>query len=463
MSKRFVEVALVSVMIGALSACSSSGTKKVASSSPSTGGAGSSSASSAPAGSGAGSTSPSTAAGSGGGSISSSAPAGSGGEPNSSAATAGKPATGTPIVFGTNGSDHGNGFDQYQFQDGFVAWAKQVTADGGVGGHPITVKRCNDEGSPTGSATCARQQIADSSIIATMGFTAYSGFVSGPAYKAANLAYVAPYPVSSADFSVLPAVTTPGTLGAFAGLPNYLAKHGYTRFGVIRTDVASTTTLVNEIKGALVGTSGTFAVDIPSPIATTDYSSAISQAIAAKADVLLLGVQTSAYVPIFKAAKAQGYTGAFGIPGTASTLPDVLQGQASTGVKLFADADFPDVTTSSDPAIVQFRAAMKAAGYPDSELGQAAIDGYVTGLLFGRTLEQVGPDSVTRQSFLSEISTAEITGVPLLSTSVGASTAPSNARPVINPTFYVLGYLNGKASAITGQTDLKSVIQNIKF
>lgn len=424
MKKRLVAVMLASVVAAALTACSSSGTS---------------------------------------GSGSSDAPTGSGGAQNSSGVSAsGKPATGTPIVFGTDGSDHGNGFDQYQFQDGFVAWAKQVSASGGLGGHPVTVQRCNDQGTPTQSATCARQQIADSSVIASMGFSAYSGFSSGPLYKTAGMAYVEPYPVSSADFAVLPAVTNPGSIGAYAGLPSYLIQHGYRSFGVIRSDVTSTASLANYIKGALVGTSGKFVADIPTPLATTDYSSAISQAIADKADVLLLGVQTSAYVPIFEAAKSQGYTGAFGIPGNTISQADILQGQASTGVKLFADADGPD-TSSDNPTIVSYRAAMQAAGYPSSEIGQASLSGYQTGLLFAQVVQQVGPDKVTRASFLNELATGEIKGVPLWPASVGASTAPSDARSILDPSIYVVSVTDGTAHEVTGLINLKTVIQNIKF
>ena len=307
---------------------------------------------------------------------------------------AGKTATvakSNPIVFATNGADNGNGFDQHDFQDGFIAWAHQVNKSGGIDGRRVVVLRCNDQGSSDGTAACAQQQIQNSKVMAVEGFSPYSGQEAGPLYKTARLTYVTPFPVSDADFVDGEVASTPGTLASAGGQAYYLAQHGLTRIADMRVDLASTTSYPALIKASIAaGSGGTLVADITHPVTQLDFSAQILQAEAAHAQVIFLDEEQPAIPAIFKAAVANGYTGAFALPPL--HLP-VIQAAFQTGVTVYSDAVFPDIATSKLPAIGAFRQAMYGAKFASpanrTDMDQGALSGYATGLMLGYAVQQV--------------------------------------------------------------------------
>ena len=337
-----------------------------------------------------------------------------------------------------------------------MAWAQQVDAHGGIDGHKIVVDRCNNQGSSTGTESCAFQQIQNSKVVAVEGFSPYSGQVSGPLYKAAGLTYATPFPVSDDDFVYDTIATTTGSLGSAGGLAYYLAKYkGLKRIADMRVDLASTDSYPALIKASIAaGSGGTFVADIVHPVTELDFTAPILQAKAAGAQVIFLSEEQAAIPAIFQAAVANGYQGAFALP---PLHAPVVAAAAQTGVTVYDDPAFPNITTSHLQAITSFKAAMKAAGFT-SDVDQGALSAYATGLLFEYAIQHIGPDNVTRSSFLTWVKTHDFMNVPLFAPKIGLPLTPKKLPGAINSYIYAQEFWHGTQPYVSGRFGFGSVL-----
>jgi branched-chain amino acid transport system substrate-binding protein len=100
------------------------------------------------------------------------------------------PAKGTPVVFGADNMNVTSGPSFPESEEAAKAAVDYVNEyRGGLDGHPIKVDWCATDGTPSGSASCAKQLIADHPV-AIIGASDLASADTLPAYAKAHLAYL---------------------------------------------------------------------------------------------------------------------------------------------------------------------------------------------------------------------------------------------------------------------------------
>ncbi|HEX3803899.1 MAG TPA: ABC transporter substrate-binding protein [Solirubrobacteraceae bacterium] len=109
-----------------------------------------------------------------------------------SSSALGKPdaAKGKPVVFGADNMNVAPGAEFPESEEAASATVKYLNAyKGGLDGHPIKIDWCGTDGTPSGSASCAKQLIADHPV-AIIGASDLASADTLPAYAKAHLAYL---------------------------------------------------------------------------------------------------------------------------------------------------------------------------------------------------------------------------------------------------------------------------------
>jgi ABC-type branched-subunit amino acid transport system substrate-binding protein len=368
------------------------------------------------------------------------------------------------ITLGITNDDAGNGFDLPLFADGFAAWVKAVDAAGGIDGYKILTVRCNDQGDAAGTQTCARQVINNKKVVGDMGFEAYS-VVDEPLFQAAGLSFIHPYPVGGSDYSESTLTINAGTLGAYALLPFWLSENRHvTKIAVIRTGVTDTLDVPQLVKAACAASGRCKLVaDIPYPIGTSDFSSYVLQAEAAKAQAIVVGAQLADIVRIFQGGQSVGFNGVWGIPGV-SNIPSVHTAANKSGATVYAEADYPNIAGNT-PGMAAYRTAMTKAGFAD-EISQSSLGSYAVGLVYGAAIKAIGASKVTRASLHNFLLHKNLLNVTLEPPVLGRSQAPKNPNfAAVGTSSAYVTVLNKKSSTavnyITGLESFKAVLAKI--
>jgi len=122
-----------------------------------------------------------------------------GGGSTSSAATpkAADKATGSPIVVASIIGPQQPADDQA----GINSAVNDINAHGGVGGHPLRVIYCNDNGDANTAAACARSAIANKSVVAAVSDDTNYGSAVDPILTQAGIAMIGGVAFTTADFT----------------------------------------------------------------------------------------------------------------------------------------------------------------------------------------------------------------------------------------------------------------------
>ncbi|MDQ1464855.1 MAG: branched-chain amino acid transport system substrate-binding protein, partial [Actinomycetota bacterium] len=105
----------------------------------------------------------------------------------SSAAPAGRLA-GSPLVVYTFADVNTQGPQYKNIMESARVYGSWINAHGGVSGHPLTVKLCDMQGTPTAATACARKAVADHAV-AVIGSFSFTGDAVVPTLQAAKTAY----------------------------------------------------------------------------------------------------------------------------------------------------------------------------------------------------------------------------------------------------------------------------------
>jgi branched-chain amino acid transport system substrate-binding protein len=119
-------------------------------------------------------------------------------------------------------------------------YAKYVNAHGGIAGHPLIALTCDEQGIPSGTATCAHKAVS-AGVVADVGSFSYNDGTAIPIYAAANTAWfgsccqISPAAYQSKDSFPLgnnPALNAGGLAAA--------AAQGCKHIGLLELDLPST-------------------------------------------------------------------------------------------------------------------------------------------------------------------------------------------------------------------------------
>ena len=281
------------------------------------------------------------------------------------------------------------------------AMVEEINATGGLGdsGRPVELVYCITQFDPNLAQQCARDAVADDSILALVGMiTNYPDQVN-PVLEEADMASVGTEPYGLADgTSSISFPITAGYLSSVAGMGTVLADvGGATQISVIHVDVPSAQASVETIRRALEPRGLELVNAIPVPIGKADVSAETAAALE-NSDGLALLTDPATASNVIEAMTQQGNVvpvGAAGGQFSAEALTGL--GEAGNGMLLanwFASDD-QDV-----PGVQEFLRIMETYDTVDHS-DDLAKSGYTAMLLLDEAVR--GLETIDRASILAKL------------------------------------------------------------
>jgi ABC-type branched-subunit amino acid transport system substrate-binding protein len=391
--------------------------------------------------------------------------------PGSSGAAAGSPAaapTGSTVrvMFEDVGPDAPAALVGADIPDAlavFKAAADDVNAHGGAGGHKIQVDACYDQGSPSLSAGCARQAVAnhDVAVVAPLILTSDNVL---PVLAQAHIPFFGAFPISPSDFSSPDSFpTTAGGVGEEAGVGYLLAKKGCKKMGVLYTAEPATEATVADVQAAAEANGAQVVAKVSLPMTSVDATSQIAQIENAGADCVALSVQNNQTPGIVVAIKQSGKSLMIGSlsGGFPSSVLKTL-GSNGNGIYLTGSEALP--TDTGNPAVNQMLSEEKQyePSSPQPYTVFSVLTWADTQLLFSDVIAKITGD-VTGQTVTAGIEALKNATTGVIGPYTGSTPPAVSAYPrLINYSLTFWQIENGQPQSIqSGFTDIASSLTGI--
>jgi branched-chain amino acid transport system substrate-binding protein len=358
--------------------------------------------------------------------------------------------TGAPYVFGTDSTDSSQSLSLAGAADGFQAWADYTNAHGGILGHPVKIIRCNDQGTPDGNTACARQLIQNPSVLAVAGSESPVIAAAGePLLAAAGLPYVCGNPLAPPEFQGSSAYCiTGGPAAEYAALVDYLVGtlHIKNIAGVfIDTTVGQETTA---FWAGIARQEGAKVEEIPVQAAEADYTPAVTQAQASHPGVYLIGIDPASTARFFQAATQAGVTTPMATVGSAVNASVVQAASQYGGPFYYTQA--AQILDSNNRQIAAYLAQMKADGYT-SQIGNASVASWMTGLVLQSAIEKLGASHVSRSALQQLLQHGSLAGVPLMPSLLTLGNAPKTFPHLANAGSFIVEQRGSSSQYVSGR------------
>jgi ABC-type branched-subunit amino acid transport system substrate-binding protein len=195
---------------------------------------------------------------------------------------------------------------------GIKAAVDAINAAGGVDGHPLKYELCSDDTNINQAATCGRQGISDSAVLAFVDTGSSFGTTYVPLLGQADMANFANLPSTTADDTSK--ITFPLYGGTFNTIVSAVAAtepayFGAKKIGVPYIGIPAGAQLAPFI-GELVKPAGATVVGVQAiPPTASDFTAYAAAEISANPDVVVDGQTAGMYTSFIKAVRQQGDTG----------------------------------------------------------------------------------------------------------------------------------------------------------
>jgi len=285
----------------------------------------------------------------------------------------------------------------------FKAAADYVNAHGGAGGHKIQVDACHDQASPTLSATCARQAVANHDVAVVAPLILTSDDVI-PILAGAHIPYFGEFPLSPGDFSSPDSFpVTAGAVGEEAGVGYLLAKKGCKKMGVLYTAEPVTEATVPDVSAAAQANGAQIVAKVSLPMTSVDASSQIAQIENAGADCVALVLQNNQIPGVVLAIRQSGKNLLIGSP-SADFAHKILAALGNSANGVYLTGSLAQPTDTGNPAVAQMLSAEKQyeGSSPQPESPNSVLAWADAQLLFNDVIAKVKGD-VTGQSVTAGI------------------------------------------------------------
>ncbi len=342
------------------------------------------------------------------------------------------------LTFGTISADTGPVILS-SISDGTEAWANYVNSHGGLAGHPVKIKRCDDGLDATKNQDCARQMIQDSSVLAVIGGeTVITPYVAAPLFNQSSLSYLATETTGAGEMTGTSMfAVTGGAITQFAALDKYFPDYGMKKIALINAASTSSQAAADTQKKQIAANGGTVTTSVFAKPGTPDYAPVATQLVSSGANVIIAGVTPTDLPALIRAIRQQSAT--VKIATLASQWPATAVaaiGAQKDGVYMATDWA-PFARSSSDPEIVDLKASLSQIGKSGS-FGQGALSGWLGGRAIEAAFKGMGSTTVTRDSLHSYLRTASLTvtdiPVPLALANTPAATGYNG---LANPSAYI--------------------------
>lgn len=345
---------------------------------------------------------------------------------------------GAPIVVGSIQTDSSAGAGFPEISAGAKACFAAINATGGINGHPIDFKPCNDSADPIQGEACARDLI-DAGAVAVLGGICFSCF-SAPVVDVlgkGGVPYVGGLPVLPPEYKQenFFAITNGGGSSSLRSNATYIlqaAKGKGVQAKVVEINAGVgeiDPTLENQIKTL----GGDYAGRVNFDPASADLASVAQQAIDLKPNYISVQTDGPNTVKIVTSLRTQGYEGDIVILGTASD-PQSIEGMGEAAEGVFVASFFKDLSTGTTPDALKFQADMTASGADPSKT--LAGTGYAAAFVTAEALFNVEGE-VTAATF-----TAALLKIDGLQALFAGQLSYKNATPDFPRTFYFTAYGN---------------------
>lgn len=354
----------------------------------------------------------------------SAAGAATGATSNTSAAASAAP-TGKPITIGTVSLDTGPSIVP-DTANGIEAWAAYVNAHGGLSGHPVKVKRCDEQGQAQIGEACYVSMVNDSSVVGIVsGTTRYLGAEGLPLLDKGKVPLIDPSPGTIPEGSAATGIDlvggTPTTEKLFS---IYAAQTLHTStIAFTHPDSAPYVVIANAFE-QYGKQSGVTVKDFPWSTTTTDFAPAATAIVGAHPGLVVAFTGTNTFAPLAIALKQAGLQGQL-CSASVTAAGIAAAGAAANGVCIPASfLSQNEVTSPTDQQFYQeYNAGLKLKGYTPNQFNLA---GFLGGYAFGYAAEQIGVNNLTRASLLNFILNDSFNGLPLLPASVKRGAVPND-------------------------------------
>ena len=284
--------------------------------------------------------------------------------PKAAASALGEPnkATGTPIKVGLISNGVGQGFDQSN--DGPVAeatanWINEYR--GGIGGHPITLVKCEDQNDPSKAADCANDLIRQDVVAVVYSSNGIFEASWRPLSEAGIPTFIQAVTGQDSVKEPTNTFTIQNGLASTVDGPIELAKKAKSKvFSVLSVDVPAATSNYTEGKGPQqIEDAGLELQLIAAPLGTPDLTTQTQQIVNKNPDGFLNILGNDAFcIAALNGLKAAGFTGSIAANEqciTDNTLKAV-GGDLIKGIRVITNvplADTEDPSTQLYTAILQ--------------------------------------------------------------------------------------------------------------
>jgi ABC-type branched-subunit amino acid transport system substrate-binding protein len=273
-----------------------------------------------------------------------------------------------------------------------------INAAGGVNGRPIQLTQCTDQGDPNVAASCARNAVSNSAVLAIVGTGTTYGTNVDPILTAAGMASVGNSTFTPADFACTVCFNlSPGDLGSVGSALAAVKLLGAKRIGVPYIDVPAGATLAPLVNTLIkpFGAQTVGAVPVsPTAADVTPQAAAVG---AAHPDAIIDGLTTELFSKFIHSYRSQGFNtpilpsgGVYDVQGVQTQLAGV-----NNNIYIVAEYNY------QAPGYQQFLKDKQTydPSYPSHN--DEVLRGYLAAKMFAYAAEHAS--SISRSSILSEM------------------------------------------------------------
>jgi branched-chain amino acid transport system substrate-binding protein len=318
--------------------------------------------------------------------------------------------TGSPVKVLTFATLSGSLPTNPAMSEAAVLYGKWINDHGGINGHPLQVIVCDEKGSPTAGAACAREAVQDK-VVAVVGSSSYSGDAIDPILQRAGIAILGnccpntPSDLTNPDsFPVGNGVTFGPSLVARA------VQDGHKKISFVVQDGAQPFAQIAQKALETLGQRVHSMVVIPAAI--QDYSTQVAQATRGGTDAIIFFASEGPIMAFMgPLAQSGSHPQLYGPSGALTPAISKDYGSLTNGAVL--SDSYADL---SSPAFSSFRAAIADTSYGAPSLdynGFAGLGTWAAYSAFTQIAKKV-PGTLDASSFLkacNEASTVSTGGM----------------------------------------------------
>ena len=305
--------------------------------------------------------------------------------------------TGSPIVLGQIASLSGAlAVTAGSVKAGLDAWVGAVNAAGGIDGHPVTVITMDDQGSATVGLQDAKKLIQQDKVVALV------GEASGSVETWEKLVESAGIPVVGGQTSETPFMTSPdffSTGPSVLAIQYAVAKLASTqgpKFGYAycaEAPICAQSAVLAKSMGAAVNLD--LAVSMAASSTAPDYTALCQKLKSAGVNSYGLGLVSDTALRVASACRTQGLD----VPVVVSdgTMTASWLTNAAANGALIAGSAVP-YDAADTPAEQEFQAALKASKSGGAQIGPNTVSGWLSGKLLQAAIAASGSKTITSAS-----------------------------------------------------------------